>query len=84
MADLQNDQGGRTAEFDGGRYGGGTTHLATSMQQNVPAEFSPSSVLMLPNLVRPVNAMSEGTYNRVLPMEAMIRRQTGMTGSANA
>lgn len=75
----------RRAEFDDGSHGGDTTgtgtHAASSIQQGVPAEFSPDSILQLPNMIKPMNGMSEGTYSKSLPMQAMMRSTTGYGGN---
>lgn len=56
-------------------------HLATSIQQGIPAEFSPGSILQLPNVIRSSNGMSENTYARALPMMSWMRQATGGGGN---
>ena len=76
----------RVAHFTDGAHGGDSLgsqmHLATSIQQGVPAEFSPGSVLQLPNVIRTANGMSSGTYQRALPMMSWMR-QTTMSDGGN-
>jgi hypothetical protein len=75
----------RRGEFDDGSHGGDETgagmHPATSIQQGVPAEFSPDSILQIPNVIKSMNGMSEGTYSKSLPMQAMMRSTTGYGGN---
>jgi hypothetical protein len=68
---------GRTSEFFGGAAGGMGTHAATSMQQNVPAAFQPSSVLALPNMYKYANGESQSTFDKTMPMQSMLRQSTG-------
>lgn len=50
---------------------------ASSLQQNVSAEFKPESVLQLPNLIPSVNGQSAQNYQATMPMDAMLKRQMG-------
>jgi hypothetical protein len=74
---------GRRGEFDDGSHGGDTagqgTHVATSIPQQAqaPAVFSPGSILQIPNVIKSANGMSQGTYSKALPQQAMMRTTTG-------
>ena len=73
--------GGYAGSMPGGVNGSGGTHVATSMPAPVnttPAAqasptFTPSSVLELPNVIRSVNGMSDQTFQKSLPQQAMMR-----------
>jgi hypothetical protein len=75
----------RRGEFDDGNHGGDAlgvnTHAASSIQQGVQADFNPGSILQLPNVIQSANGMSEGTYSKSLPMQAMMRNTTGYGGN---
>ena len=79
------DPEGRQNTFQDGAHGGDVvgagTHVATSIQQNVPSQFSPGSVLQIPNMIQSVNGMSQGTYSKSLPMQSMMRNATGYGGN---
>ena len=81
------DSMGRQGTFQDGAHGGEVvgagTHAATSIQQNVPAQFSPGSVLQIPNMIQSVNGMSAGTYSKSLPMQSMMRNATGYGTGGN-
>jgi hypothetical protein len=77
----------RRSEFMDGSHGGDIvgagTHAASSIQQNVPSQFSPGSVLQIPNMIQSVNGMSAGTYSKSLPMQSMMRNATGYGTGGN-
>jgi hypothetical protein len=81
------DPMGRRGAFDDGSHGGEVvgagTHAASSIQQNVPAQFSPGSVLQIPNMIQSINGMSQGTYSKSLPMQSMMRNATGYGTGGN-
>ncbi len=85
MADY--DAVGRRDAFDDGAHGGDIvgagTHAASSIQQGVPAQFSPGSVLQIPNMIQSINGMSAGTYSKSLPMQSMMRNATGYGTGGN-
>lgn len=78
----------RNAAFGDGQHGGDTlgvgTHAASSIQQNVPPQFGPGSVLQLPNVIKTANGMSPGTYSKAQPlMSWMQSTTTGAAGGGN-